>query len=191
MKWIADLKMQNKHRFCWPMQSVTQLLERLTGPSLSLSWPASGFQISHLSLASSWSRPSTTLLGIFSHFFFSALDFVSLATPTPKPLLSWPVLDPHCWKDVVPLSDTRVMLLFSRWLWGKSLHGLCVFLVELVLKNLPASAGDVRDTGAIPGLGRSPRRGHGSPLQYSCLENPMGGEAWRATVHESQRVRHN
>ena len=40
-----------------------------------------------------------------------------------------------------------------------------------------------RDTGSIPGLGRSPGRGHGNPLQYSCLENPMDRGAWRATVH--------
>ena len=52
-----------------------------------------------------------------------------------------------------------------------------------MLKNLPANAGDVRDTGSIPGLGRSPGGGHGNPLQYSCLENPMDRGAWRATVH--------
>ena len=40
----------------------------------------------------------------------------------------------------------------------------------LVVKNLPASAGDVRDTGSIPGIGRSPGVGHGNPLQYSCLK---------------------
>ena len=43
-----------------------------------------------------------------------------------------------------------------------------------VVKNPPASAEDVRDTGLIPGLGRSPGGGHGNPLQYSCLENPHG-----------------
>ena len=45
--------------------------------------------------------------------------------------------------------------------------------VALVVKNLLAIAGDIRDTGSIPGLGRSPEGGHGNPLQYSCLENPM------------------
>ena len=55
--------------------------------------------------------------------------------------------------------------------------------VALVVKNLPANAGDVRDTGVIPGSGRSPGGGHGNPLQYSCLENPMDREAWWATVH--------
>ena len=52
--------------------------------------------------------------------------------------------------------------------------------VVLVVKNSPASAGDRRD-GSIPGLGRS-GGGHGNPLQYSCLENPMDRKAWRATV---------
>ena len=45
------------------------------------------------------------------------------------------------------------------------------------------SAHNVRDPGSIPGLGRSPRGGHGNPLQYSCLENPMDRGAWRTTVH--------
>ena len=53
----------------------------------------------------------------------------------------------------------------------------------LVLKNLLANAGDVRDAGSIPGLGRSPGGGEGTPLQHSCLENPMDGGAWRAAVH--------
>ena len=45
--------------------------------------------------------------------------------------------------------------------------------VALVVKNMPANAGDLRDPVLIPGLGRSPRGEHGNPLQYSCLENPM------------------
>ena len=52
-----------------------------------------------------------------------------------------------------------------------------------MLKNPPANAGNVRDVGSIPGLGRCPGGGHGNPLQYSCLENPMDRGAWRATVH--------
>ena len=53
----------------------------------------------------------------------------------------------------------------------------------LVVKNLPANAGDLRDAGLIHGLGRSLGGGHGNPLQYSCLENPMDRGAWQATVH--------
>ena len=50
--------------------------------------------------------------------------------------------------------------------------------VVLVIKNLLANAGDVRDTGSIPELGRSPGEGHSKPLQYSCLENRMDRGAW-------------
>ena len=50
-----------------------------------------------------------------------------------------------------------------------------------MVKNLPASAGDA---GLIPESGRSPGVGSGNPLQYSCLENPMDGGSWWATVHE-------
>ena len=46
------------------------------------------------------------------------------------------------------------------------------------------SACNAGDPGSIPGLGRSPGEGHGNPLQYSCLENPMDGGAWWATIHE-------
>ena len=53
----------------------------------------------------------------------------------------------------------------------------------LVVKNLPANAGDKRDAGFIPGLGRSPGEGHGNPLHYSCLENPMDRGAWWAMIH--------
>ena len=55
--------------------------------------------------------------------------------------------------------------------------------VVLVVKNPPANAGDRRDPGLTPGLGRSPGGRHGNPLQYSCLENPMDRGAWRAAVH--------
>ena len=61
----------------------------------------------------------------------------------------------------------------------------------LVVKNLPAYAGDIRDVDLIPGSGRSPGGRNGSPLQYSCLKNPMDSGAWQATVHGSQRVRHD
>ena len=53
-----------------------------------------------------------------------------------------------------------------------------------MVKNLPANAGDERDLGLIPGLGKSPGEGNGNPLQYSCVENPMHSGTWWATVHE-------
>ena len=50
-----------------------------------------------------------------------------------------------------------------------------------MVKNPLASEGDLRDMGSIPGSGRSPEGGHGNPLQYSCLENPMDSRDWQAT----------
>ena len=57
--------------------------------------------------------------------------------------------------------------------------------------EVKASACNVEDLGLIPESGRSPGEGNGNPLQYSCLENPMDGGAWWATVHGSQRVGHD
>ena len=57
-----------------------------------------------------------------------------------------------------------------------------------MVKNLSANAGDTGDTGLIPGLGRSPGGGNGSPLQYSCLENLMGRGAWWLSSMGLQRV---
>ena len=60
--------------------------------------------------------------------------------------------------------------------------------MTLVVKNPSANAGDVRDTHSIPGSGRSPGVGHGNPLQYSCLENPMDrGDCW-AIVHAVAKI---
>ena len=52
-----------------------------------------------------------------------------------------------------------------------------------MIKNPPASARDLRDVGSTPGSENSPEGGHGTPLQYSCLENPMDRGAWCTTVH--------
>ena len=78
--------------------------------------------------------------------------------------------------------------------WGSNTTSQPLSLLPLVLimrgfpggavvKNLPASAGDPRNAGLIPGSGRSPGLGNGNPLQHSYLENSMDREAWRATVH--------
>ena len=55
--------------------------------------------------------------------------------------------------------------------------------------KVKASACNAGDLGSIPGSGRSPGEGNGNPLQYSCLENPMDGGAWRATVHRVAKSR--
>ena len=65
----------------------------------------------------------------------------------------------------------------------KYLEILMGFPGSSVVKNLLANAGDAKDLGLIPGLGRSPGGGNGNPLQYSCLENSTDRGAWRAIVH--------
>ena len=69
--------------------------------------------------------------------------------------------------------------------WESLPHRRCIWAsqVVLVVQDLPANAGDIRDADSIPGWGRTPGGGHGNPLQYSCLENPMARRAWWATVH--------
>ena len=57
-----------------------------------------------------------------------------------------------------------------------------------MVKNPPANAGDA---GSIPGSGRAPGGGHGNPLHYSCLENPVGRGNWRATVHGVPKESYN
>ena len=61
----------------------------------------------------------------------------------------------------------------------------------LVVKNTPANAGDIKDTGSIPRSGRSPGGGHGNQFQCSCLENPMDKEPGGLQSTGSHRVRHN
>ena len=73
------------------------------------------------------------------------------------------------------------LLICKVGLWGYALH------VALVVKNPLANAGDVRDMGSIPGSGRSPGGGHGNPLQYSYLENPLDSGAWWATAHRVEK----
>ena len=59
--------------------------------------------------------------------------------------------------------------------------------VALVVKNPPANTGSIRDSGLIPESGRSPERGHNSPLQYYCLKNPMDRKAWQAMVYRAAK----
>ena len=96
-----------------------------------------------------------------------------------------PQLLSHVWLFVTPTDCSQP---------GSSLHGILqvrtqeqvaiswASQVALALRNPPANAGDIRDAGSIPGLGGSLGGGHGNPLQYSCLENPMDKGAWWA-VH--------
>ena len=79
--------------------------------------------------------------------------------------------------------QTRAAILKKSGPFDNSIYLLLASLVVLLVKNLPANAGNTRASGSILGLGRSPGGGHGNRLQYSCLENPIDREAWSATVH--------
>ena len=61
--------------------------------------------------------------------------------------------------------------------------------MALVVKDPSANAGDAREKGSIPGLGRCPGEGNGNSLQYPCLDNPMDRGTWRATAHEVAKSR--
>ena len=63
--------------------------------------------------------------------------------------------------------------------------------MALVIKNPPADAGDIRDSGLVPELGRFPGVGHGNPLQYPCLENPMAEEPGGLLSVGLQRIWHD
>ena len=88
-------------------------------------------------------------------------------------------------------ADKQDMNSFLEWKsQGLSSNGLITktalfFFCHTVfwVSPVPASAGDVRDTGPVPGSGRSPGGGHDNPLQYSGLENPMDRGSWQAIVH--------
>ena len=81
----------------------------------------------------------------------------------------------YCFNSL--LVDVMVYTLATKW---SSTVGSNGFPGSSDGKDSTCSVGDL---GSIPGLGRFPERGHGNPLQYSCLENSMDGGAWRATVH--------
>ena len=88
-------------------------------------------------------------------------------------------------------TGVQVLYLFARVIFmiGLTTHKMAALQVVLVVKNPLANAGDVRDSGLIPGSGRSPGEGNGNPLQYYCLENPMDRGAWRATVDRVTKSR--
>ena len=103
--------------------------------------------------------------------------------PNHKGAERWWALVSH-WKNRFCCPDMGL----EKQAWGRDLKTLrpwwgCASQVALVVKIPPANAGDLRDPGSIPELGKSPGGGHSNPLQYLCLENPMDTEARQVTVH--------
>ena len=100
--------------------------------------------------------------------------------PLGKGMATTPVLLPgkfHGWRSLIGYSpwdckesDTTEQF---HWHWRKGASQ-----GTLVVKNLLANAGDIRDVGSVPGSGRSPGEGHDNSLQYACLENSMDRGAW-------------
>ena len=132
------------------------------------------------------SCPLTRTFEHFSVYLLNSPQMPELLTHhSPVHLCAVPTTLSHssAWQPRGPSDPLQTVLARRLWI------GL------LVAKNPWANARDIRDSGSIPQLGRSPRGGHGNPLQYSCLENPMERGAWwapkRLCSRGSQRVRHN
>ena len=90
------------------------------------------------------------------------------------------------WEKRTVLQKTMRKKNYSSWVTSVTVY-MCVCVLGFpggsMVKNLPASAGDTRDMGSVPGSGRTPGGGHCNPLQYPCLENPMNRWMWWAAVH--------
>ena len=102
-------------------------------------------------------------------------------------------LGKQCWRQQLPLGVTVWFGIAQlRYFWGQVILCWC-FPGGLVVKNPYANAGDLRDEGSIPELGRSPREGNGNPLQYSCLEKSHGlrSLAGYSPLGLQKRVRHD
>ena len=88
---------------------------------------------------------------------------------------------------ILTVQKTKLQIIFNWENFLKLLKSQACQLLSFpggsVVKNPLANEGDTRDTGFLPGSGRSPGEGNSNPLQYSCLEDLMDREAWRATVH--------
>ena len=97
----------------------------------------------------------------------------------------------HGWRSIEHVDDTSWHCPGCRLQRECDVNGIhwSPSQVALMVKNLPASVGNIRDAGSIPGWGRSHGGGHDNPLQYSCLENPMDGGAWWAIAHGVSKSR--
>ena len=130
-----------------------------------------------------YSPPGSSVMEFSRQEYWSGLPFPSPGDlPDPEIEPRSPALQAES-LPTEPPGRPIVVSMYVGYIYDQKMFGGYSVLVwasqvALVVKNLPANAGDVRDVGSIPGLGRSPGKGHGNPLQYSCPENPMDREVW-------------
>ena len=151
-------------------------------PSFLLSSPASPQWIqmsAHVEGVSRWEHVSRSVLTrvAFLNLFLVTNDKLHQGPLFPPPFPSWDYSHLLFLTSLVSPQYGKSESLFphlSLWGWGRGRASQVVLMV----KNLPAYAGDTRDEGSMPGLGRSAATGNGNPLQYSFLENSMDRGAW-------------
>ena len=142
-----------------------QMLARVSGQS----WTP-GFCFLYLTLPTS-QGVIHSIVSIVSIVYKYQFQSPNSSHPTP----SFPPCSPYICSYICTSISALQMRSSIPFFWDSQ--------VVLVVKNLAANAGDIRDSGLIPGSGRSPRGEHGNPLQCSCLENPMDRGSWWAIVH--------
>ena len=149
-------------------------------------------QVDYLISSSPTSNASSPILGKLVIFFYlpenekhsfsvalPLIIFISISADSDYPCAGWTV-NP----SPMTLSSSKTLPLQLSLFWPASiLPSLWIIPIRLVVKILPATAGDERHVGLIPGSGRSPGGGNGNPLQHSCLENSTDRGAWWATTH--------
>ena len=116
-----------------------------------------------------------------SQVFASGGQSIGISASTSVLPMNIQDLLPLGWTGWLSLQSKGLSRVFSNTTVQK--HQFCGTQLFLGGSEVKASACNVGDLGSIPGSGRSPGEGNGNPLQYSCLENPMDGGAWWATVH--------
>ena len=156
------------------------------GRTGSFSCCCSVSQLSHVRLfVAPWTAAQQASLSFTISWSLLKLTSSSLVMPSNHLILYHTLLPPSIFSNIRVFSNEQMYVQLKKLLDSFSKQHQFTFL------EVKASAYNVGDLGSIPVSGRSPGEGNGNPLQYSCLKNPMDRGAWWATVHGSQRVRHD
>ena len=136
-----------------------------------------------------YSPPGFSVHGILRQEYWRGLPFPSPRDlPDPGTESGFPSLQADSMLPEPP-GTPRIYHIQMQMMITIHQHTSGASLGALVVKNSPVNAGDTRDTGSIPGPGRSPGGGHGNSLQYSCLEDPTGRGTWWAMAHRVVKSR--